>query len=87
MPVKGLMKFDQLTTPYELWYDQKPKIKKFRVFGCPAVFKKYGNNSSWIQQGNRGTFIGFPEKQAGWAFYSAADTKKKLHPSLDAFFR
>ena len=42
IPIKDL--FDDNgspTTPYFLASGQKPAVKHFRVFGCPAIFNRY----------------------------------------------
>ena len=56
--------------------NSKPKVRHYRVFGCPAIFKKYEISDSgkriknkYIQQGIRGIFVGFPEDSSGWLFY------------------
>ena len=42
IPVRDLFDDDGIpTTPYFLVTGQKPAGKHFRVFGCPAVFKRY----------------------------------------------
>ena len=28
-------------TPYQLINNQKPNVRHYRVFGCPAIFKRY----------------------------------------------
>ena len=70
LPPKGLLKTDDstMTTTYELLHKKKPRIQRFKVFGCPVVFKCYqpifeGDAStkfSQLQQGSRGIFVGFP---------------------------
>ena len=40
IPVKTLRKNERLTTPFELFTESKPKIKKFQVLFCPCVVKK-----------------------------------------------
>jgi len=42
LPSKGLVTDDgQITTPFYLAYDRKPKIGAFCVFGCPVEFDRY----------------------------------------------
>ena len=42
MPVKDLNnKYGFPTTLYAMATNRKPSVKHFRVFGCPAIFKRY----------------------------------------------
>ena len=75
IPAKGLVNTNgQATTTYEILHGKKPRIKRFKDFGCPVVFKRYQpqhnvdtNTSFWqLQRGSRGIFLGFPKNQAGW---------------------
>ena len=64
-------------TTYQLLHHMKPRVSRFKVFGCPVVFKRYQpfkdgklvTDFQQIQQGSRGTFVGFPPGQAGWLIY------------------
>ena len=85
LPHKNLFKHDEEladyrpTTPYELYFHQKPNVRRFRVFGCPIVAKCYVkkhatskrtmDDRNIIQRGLRAIFLGFPENQAGYMFY------------------
>ena len=67
----------KLTTPYAIIYGMKPRIARYKVFGCPVVFKKYEpmingkpiSQFKQLQRGCRGIFIGFPANQAGWLIF------------------
>ena len=79
------------TTPYFLATKLKPHVRHFRVFGCPAVFKKYdfstqGKRSAdkYSQQGICGIFVGFPTDSAGWLFY--VPDANCTYISMDAVF-
>ena len=96
LPVKGVTKKNgDIATPYELFHGHKPKIKNLRVFGCPAVRKRYSASeqntnsqqlSRWnLQKGIRCIFIGLPENRAGWLFYSS-NTRVSTAVSYDAVF-
>ena len=96
LPAKGL-KIDQSTvvTTYELLYGRKPSIRRFKVFGCPVIFKRYqpiydGDSSTkftQLQQGSRGIFVGFPRNQAGWLIYVPQKIgNKHLVVSMDVVF-
>ena len=64
-------------TTYQLLHHVKPRISRFKVFGCPVVFKRYQpfkdnkmvTDFKQVQQGSRGIFVGFPSDQAGWLIY------------------
>ena len=48
-PVKELCnKEGNPATPYELYFEEKPRIAHQRVFGCPKVHKK------WVITNNQG---------------------------------
>ena len=92
IPVKDLIDDKGLpTTPHFLLSGSKPNVKHFRVFGCPAVFKKYEfsdkgrrTKNKFSQQGVRGIFVGFPVDSAGWLFY--VPDAKRTFISMDAVF-
>ena len=80
LPAKGLVDVDgNPTTTYAILHQKKPRIGRFKVFGCPCVFKKYTPHSDGakttdfkqLQRGCRGIFVGFPVDQAGWLIYVA----------------
>ena len=96
LPVKGVTKKNgDIATPHELFHGHKPKIKNLRVFGCPAVRKRYSASEQnvnsqqlnrWnLQKGIRCIFIGLPENRAGWLFYSS-NTRVSTAVSYDAVF-
>ena len=37
LPIKGLEKDGRPTTPFELFYDCKPNLSRFRVMFCPVI--------------------------------------------------
>ena len=78
LPCKGLLDSNgKPTTTYEVLHKKKPRISRFKVFGCPVVFKRYqpqhdGDTTTTfrqLQRGSRGIFVGFPKSQAGWLIY------------------
>ena len=78
LPAKGLVDVEgNPTTTYAILHKKKPRIGRFKVFGCPCVFKRYAPNADGIkttdfkqlQRGCRGVFVGFPKDQAGWLIY------------------
>ena len=78
LPAKDLVdeKGEPITT-YQLLHHLKPRVSRFKVFGCPVVFKRYQpyldgkmvTDFKQLQQGSRGIFVGFPRGQAGWLIY------------------
>jgi hypothetical protein len=66
-----------LTTTYAILHGKKPRISRFKVFGCPVLFKKYNSQKDGettskfkeLQQGARGIFVGFQDDQAGWLIF------------------
>ena len=78
LPAKNLVgKNGEPITTYQLLHHMKPRVSRFKVFGCPVVFKRYqpmvdGKTTTefkQLQQGSRGIFVGFPRNQAGWFIY------------------
>ena len=66
-------------------------MKHFRVFGCPAVFKRYevsdnGKrvNNKYTQKGMRGIFVGLLDDSTGWIFY--VPLARCSYISLNAIF-
>ena len=60
------------TTPFMLATGQKPAVKHFQVFGCPATFKRYEVSSDgkciqnkYNQQGVHDIFVGIPDDTSG----------------------
>ena len=92
MPIRNLIdKEGKPTTPHYLAFKRQPKVAHFKVFGCPAVFKRYEvsidgkrTNNKYTQQGMRGIFVGIPDDSAGWLFY--VPTTRKTYISMDAAF-
>ena len=87
-------------TPYERYFGSAPNLSRFRVFGCPVVFKLYRRtasesgprgarrrvltSSNLIQRGGRGIFVGFPTHQAGWLLH--VPSSDRLITSCDVSF-
>lgn len=72
-------------TPYEAWYNKKPKVHHLRTFGCVAHVKKVGPGISKLS--DRSTmmvFIGYETRTKGYRFYEPVT--KKLHISRDVMF-
>jgi hypothetical protein len=90
LPAKNLLDHNgNPTTPHFKAFRVKPKIRDFRVFGCPASFKWYSATSrqTQTQQATRAIFIRFPNNQAGWLFYTEQQIgSAHIHVSRDATF-
>jgi hypothetical protein len=95
IPARGIVDEHNLpTTPYYICYRKKPSLENFRVFGCPAFFKRYEPTSGGkkvtkpqqIQRAARGIFVGFPANSAGWLIYSAETRPSKLIITYDVHF-
>lgn len=63
-------------TPYELWSEKKPKIRKFRVFGS-TVFTKVPDQlrQKWDPKAKRGVFVGMQENVKGYRIYLPEENK------------
>ena len=86
-------------TPYFMYFNDKPRVARFRVFGCPCFIKIYikkkSDNNDIVrathlnpknnaQRGVRGIFTGFPHNQAGYRVY--VPTANKFYASCDVSF-
>ena len=65
--------------------DRKPTVKHFKVFGCPAIFKRYETyengkviKNKYSQQGTHGIFVGIPDDSAGCLFLP----KRLIYPCM-----
>ena len=82
---------DPRLLPYYKAFNKKPNVQQFKIFGCPAVFKRFEISkdgkriiNKYNQQGMRGIFVGLPENSAGWLFY--VPDVKRTYISMDASF-
>ena len=48
------------TTPYELWFSEKPKLLFLKVWGCNAYVKKFQPNKL-KPKSEKCVFIGYPK--------------------------
>jgi len=56
--------------PYELWVGQKPSLKHFHVWGCPAEARPYKPNERKLDfRIVNNYFIGYYERSRGYKFY------------------
>jgi hypothetical protein len=83
LPLKGLLITrddgeSHPSTPFEMYFGAKPRIGKFKVFGCPCTVKtsihqgtdnRILNSKNMIQRGLRGIFVGFNHNQAGYKIF------------------
>jgi len=57
-------------TPYEAWFNRKPSVSHFRVFGCQAYAHVQKNKRlSFESKTRRCIFIGYPPDFKGWKLY------------------
>jgi len=72
-------------TPYEAWYNKKPRVHHLRTFGCVVHVKQAGPGISKLS--DRSTpmvFIGYEKGTKGYRVYDPL--AKKLHISRDVIF-
>jgi Reverse transcriptase (RNA-dependent DNA polymerase) len=97
IPIKGLRKECNVTTPFELFYGIKPSVQKFRTLFCPCVYKVYirtktvssktvrhFDSKTHPQRGVIGIFCGFPRSQSGYIVWEPRS--RKLVVSADVQF-
>ncbi|KAL5562820.1 hypothetical protein UlMin_032567 [Ulmus minor] len=60
-------------TPYELWTGQKPSLKHFHIWGCPAEARPYKPHEKKLDSKTVSSyFIGYAERSRGFKFYDLA---------------
>jgi len=74
LPVRGVKNDqDYPSTPHELFFQEKPAIARFRVFGCPVVTRRWVTQQSsqgkQTEHGVRVLFIGFDANNKGYLVY------------------
>jgi len=72
-------------TPYEAWYNKKPKVHHLRTFGSVVYVKKVGPGISKLSdRSTKMVFIGYETGTKGYRVYDPVT--KKLHISRDVIF-
>ena len=84
LPVRSLSKEQRPTTPYELFYDEKPNLRRFRVLFCSVVVNigdkagekdpetgrsRVRQRKNTPERGVRGIHVGISSKSRGWLCY------------------
>jgi hypothetical protein len=73
-------------TPYQLWYNEKPRIDVLRVFGCNAyVHVHKDNRRAFDATSIMGVFIGYDNAREN-AYRIWCVEQKKLYSSRDVLF-
>ncbi|KAK1605868.1 hypothetical protein QYE76_029541 [Lolium multiflorum] len=62
------------TTPYELWFQKKPKLSFLKVWGCEAYVKKL-QPDKLEPKAEKCIFIGYPKETIGYTFYHRSEGK------------
>ena len=62
------------TTPYELWFDKKPKLSFLKVWACDAYVKKL-QPDKLEPKSEKCVFIGYPKETVGYTFYHRSEGK------------
>ncbi|KAK1648726.1 hypothetical protein QYE76_066531 [Lolium multiflorum] len=62
------------TTPYELWFNKKPKLSFLKVWGCEAYVKKL-QSDKLEPKAEKCVFIGYPKETIGYTFYHRSEGK------------
>src|SRR3954462_9451175 len=62
------------TTPYELWFSNKPKLSFLKVWGCDAYVKKL-QPDKLEPKSEKCVFIGYPKETVGYTFYHRSEGK------------
>src|ERR1041385_7160348 len=62
------------TTPYELWFGNKPKLSFLKVWGCDVYVKKL-QPDKLEPKAEKCIFIGYPKETIGYTFYHRSEGK------------
>ena len=62
------------TTPYELWFSNKPKLSFLKVWSCNAYVKKF-QPDKLKPKSEKFVFIGYPKETVGYTFYHSSEGK------------
>lgn len=72
-------------TPYEAWYNRKPKVHHLRTFGCIAYVKQIGPGVSKLSDRSAPmVLMGYEAGTKGYRLYDSV--ARKLHISRDVIF-
>src|SRR6266536_862404 len=62
------------TTPYELWFGNKPKLSLLKVWGCDNYVKRL-QPDKLEPKSEKWVFIGYPKETIGYTFYHRSEGK------------
>ena len=62
------------TTPYELWFSNKPKLSFLKVWSCNAYVKKF-QPDKLKPKSEKCVFIEYPNEIVGYTFYHRPEGK------------
>ena len=62
------------TTPYELWFVNKPKLLFLKVWGCDTYVKRLQPDKLEAKS-KKCIFIGYPKETIGYTFYHKSEGK------------
>ena len=62
------------TTPYELWFGNKPKLSFLKVWGCDTYVKRL-QSDKLKPKPEKCVFIGYPKETIGHTFYHRSEGK------------
>jgi hypothetical protein len=72
-------------TPYEAWFNRKPSVDHFRVFGCRAwVHVQKDQRKSFQSKTRKCIFIGYPSDYKAWNCYDPVS--RQVYVSRDVIF-
>ena len=71
------------TTPYELWFGNKPKLSFLKVWRCEVYVKKV-QPDKLEPKAEKCVFIGYPKETIGYTFYHRSEGRFSL-PRMDPF--
>ena len=60
------LKKDSNKTPYELWYDYKPKVSYLKVFGSKCYILKESSKGKFDVKAYEGIFLGYSCKSKAY---------------------
>lgn len=80
------LRVNKKITPYELWYDRKPLVKHFKVFGSKCFIKRdeYGLGS-FDSRSDKGIFLGYSTHSKAYKYFNKRLKKviESVHVRVD----
>ncbi|MGI4458266.1 hypothetical protein ACR2WA_25375, partial [Klebsiella pneumoniae] len=81
------LKKGTLKTPYEIWYDKKPNVSYFKIFGSRCYVHKDDRNGKFDQKSEEGKFLGYSSRSKAFKCLMKSSNKilESANVKIDEF--